>query len=379
MNNFLKILSAFVFCVVMASCTKSKSDDVTPLRDYATQYAADKDSIEKYVTTHYMTVDPVTYDVTFTKIGTGGQQSIKDQTQYPLLDTIVFQNGINYHVPFIRFREGDPLNGRRPTQVDSVNVVYKGVTLKDHTISENNPNEIDFDAAQTPVWFKLQEVVPGWAHIIPMFKTGTYTAGTGGNPTTYNNFGAGVMFLPSALGYYNNSAGTISAYSPIIFTFKLIELRYRDHDFDGILSKDERFLPPYTLQNKTTRWKENPLGNDFNSNGSIDVTPTLYDTDGDGIPDTPELNDTDQDGVSNMYDIDDDGDHVLTRVELLRYTDAVTGKKYYYKYDGATVDDPATPFDDTQGVPSRTGTDVTNYIYDYYTSTRKRKHVDNAW
>ena len=90
MNNIYKILSAFIFCVVMAACSKSNNTDPTPIRDYATQYAADKDTIDKYLNTHYMTVDPTTFDVTFTKIAPGGtQQSIKAQTQYPLLDTIL--------------------------------------------------------------------------------------------------------------------------------------------------------------------------------------------------------------------------------------------------------------------------------------------------
>jgi len=298
MNNIFKILSVFVFCVVMAACSKSSSNYVTPIRDYALQYADDVDSIEKYVNTHYMTVDPVTFDVTFTKIGTGGQQSIKDQTQYPLKDTTVVQNGINYKFHYIRFREGTE---RRPTQVDSINIIYKGVTLKDHTISENHPNEIDFDAAPTPVWLKLQEVISGWSHVIPMFKTGTYTPGTGGNPTTYNNFGAGVMFLPSALAYYSNSTASIPSYSPIIFTFKLIELRYRDHDYDGILSKDERVLDPNI--NPLFRWKENPASSYHN----IDSQGAEFD-----VP----FMDTDGDGVANMYDVDDDGDHVLTRVEI---------------------------------------------------------------
>ena len=229
----------------------------------------------------------------------------------------------------------------------------------------NKTKNDQFDSAPTPVWLKLQEVISGWSHIIPMFKTGTYTAGTGGNPTTYNNFGAGVMFLPSALAYYSNSTGSIPSYTPLIFTFKLIELRYRDQDYDGILSKDERVLDPSI--DPLIRWKENPAS-------SLDYH---YDDAQAGVYDINYM-DTDGDGVANMYDVDDDGDHVLTKVELLRYTDAISGKKYYYKYDGAVDDDLTTPFDERQGIPSRTGTEP-NYIYDYLTSTRKRKHVDNTW
>ncbi len=353
MNNIYKILSAFIFCVVLAACSKSNNTDPVPIRDYATQYAADKDTIDKYLNTHYMTVDPTTFDVTFTKIAPGGaQQSIKTQTQYPLLDTIVVQDGINYHIPFIKFREGDIINGKRPTQVDSIHVAYKGVTMTDHKTSELNYNEIDFDAAVNPVWFKLQDVISGWTHILTNFHTGTYTT----NPTTFVNYGAGVMFLPSGLAYYNNATSNIGAYSPLIFTFKLCEVHYRDHDGDGILSKDERKLDPSV--SPLLRWKENPAsGYDYNGDGVIDSTE-MYDTDGDGIP--------------NMYDTDDDGDHILTRVETVKDPADITPTAVLGHY----------PFDPTptepKGVPARTGT-VGNYIYDYTTKNRLRKYLDPSW
>ncbi len=346
MNNIYKILSAFIFCVVMAACSKSNNTDPTPIRDYATQYAADKDTIDKYLNTHYMTVDPTTFDVTFTKIAPGGtQQSIKVQTQYPLLDTIVIQDGINYHIPFIKFREGDIINGKRPTQVDSIHVAYKGVTMTDHTIHENNLNEIDFDAAINPIWFKLQDVISGWTHILTNFHTGTYTT----NPTTFVNYGAGVMFLPSGLAYYSNATSNIGAYSPLIFTFKLCEVHYRDHDGDGILSKDERKLDPSI--NKLIRWKENPAGNTykFDSNGNLVIDVPFLDTDSDGIPD--------------MYDMDDDGDLVLTRIETIKDPNDITSTAILGHY----------PFNPTptepKGVPACGNTDFTS-------PTRLRKYLD---
>jgi hypothetical protein len=81
------------------------------------------------------------------------------------------------------------------------------------------------------------------------------------------------------MGYYNLSQGTLSAYANLVFSFKLFELKYRDHDSDGILSKDEV-----------------PLGSDFL------YDPQDYDSDGDGIP--------------NYFDVDDDNDRVLTKREL---------------------------------------------------------------
>jgi len=330
MNNIFKILSVFVLCVIVASCSKSTTDPV-PLRDYTEQYITDSTAISEYIDTHYLTYDS-NYNVTFdTLLPTSGHLSIRhEQVAYELDDTIVVDNDVNYKVYFIKFNEGDTNVGKRPTPVDSVHVAYRGVKL----------DGVQFDSASNPVWFTLQDVIKGWAGIIPNFHTGTYSTAPGPNPITYSNFGAGVMFLPSGLAYYSGTTGTIDAYSPLIFTFKLFELQYRDHDRDGILSKDE--VP---------------------SDAALLYNPAKYDSDGDGY--------------ANMYDIDDDGDHFTTISELLRYTDA-NGKKYYYKFNGAAVDDPLTPFDDTQGIPSRSGSPG-SYTYDYTTPNRIRKHLDPSW
>jgi hypothetical protein len=331
MNKFFKIiLSLSLVLVVASSCGDDDETEVTPLRDYAVQYAADLDSLDNFLDTNYMTVD-TDFNVKFTKIPTGGTQlSIRDQQDYPIDDTIVAEDGIDYKIYFLKFREGTQ---RRPTQVDSV--IYLEVDMDKYLIFQN------------PVWFNLQEVVTGWSHIIPNFKTGTYETTTGPNPIAYDGYGAGVMFLPSGLGYYNAPVSTIAAYTPIIFSFKLYELDYIDHDRDGIDSKDER--EAVAPNSDGSAWSRNPLN---------------YDSDGDGF--------------ANMRDVDDDGDGFTTISELLRYTDPVTGKKYYYKYNGDAVDNPATPFDDTQGIPSRSGT-APNYTYDYSSPDRERKHLDKNW
>lgn len=366
MNNIYKILSAVVFCMILVSCSKSTSEDNTPIRDYAEQYATDLASIESYIDTHYLTYD-ADYNVTFdTLLPTSGHSSIRTDSSFNLRDTTVVEKGINYKVYFIKFREGTE---RRPTQVDSVYVSYKGTKLKKNTTTGG---EDVFDTAQTPVWFKLQEVIPGWEHMIPNFKTGIYSGGSGGNPITYNNYGAGVMFLPSGLAYFNNAAGTIPSYSPIVFSFKLLELQYRDHDGDGILSKDERKMPPITTVNKLTRWRENPYRNDYNGDGVFDTSSTLYDSDGDGVPDSTELYDTDGDGIPNMYDIDDDGDHYTTKSETVKASVDITPTATLGHYPfNPTATEP-------KGIPARTGTPG-NYIYDYTSPTRLRKHLDPNW
>jgi FKBP-type peptidyl-prolyl cis-trans isomerase len=62
----------------------------------------------------------------------------------------------------------------------------------------------------------LNGLIFGWREILPEFKMGT-VLGT----NQFADFGAGVMFLPSALGYYNQPLANIPQYTPIAFSIKL--------------------------------------------------------------------------------------------------------------------------------------------------------------
>ena len=255
---FLLALTSLIF-----SCSKEDSNRAEPLRDYTEQYAADLDSIDEYIDSHYLEVDE-NFNVTMNPIPAGGtQQSIRTQTDYPLEFKMISQHDIQYKVYYLKIREG--IN-ESPSRVDSVLVSYRGTLL----------NDDQFDQAQNPVWFPLESVIQGWSEIIPDFKTGTYEVSEGPDPTTFSGYGVGVMFLPSGLAYFGQPAGNAPRYSPLIFSFNLYELNYRDHDNDGILSKDEVATPG-----------DNPLD---------------YDSDNDNIP--------------NMYDEDDDGYSYKTRTEI---------------------------------------------------------------
>ena len=269
MNKYFKIVLFLVIGITIASCSKSDSTSTVALRAYPVQYKADIDSIDKYIDTHYLTVDG-DYNVTMTKIPVGGTQlSIRLQQNYPL-DSVKVQNddhNVNYKIYYLKLREG---TNQSTSAVDSVYVSYKGTLVSD----------AQFDYSETPIWFQLQSVVAGWGEIIPLFKTGTYDTAEGPNPTTFANFGAGVMFLPSGLGYYNQiPSANIPYYSPLIFSFKLKSQRSRDHDRDGVLSKDE-----------------------INTAVGVSHKPKDYDSDGDK--------------TANYYDTDDDGDHYMTKNEI---------------------------------------------------------------
>lgn len=335
MNTIHKLVLTLVLGLLLASCSKNDSPSAAPKRDYAEQYAKDNDSIEEFLQTHYMEI--VNHpgfeddqDVTFTEIPVGGTQvSVWDETDdhRKLRTHTVEQNEITYTIYYINFRDGV---GEKPTNVDGVYSSYKGTLL----------NGTVFDAATNPQsLFNLESVIKGWSEIFPQFASGTYSSNADGS-TSYFDFGAGVMFLPSGLGYYNISQSTIPAYSPLIFNIKLFEVERLDQDGDGIPSYLE----------------------DLDGDGYI----RLFD---EGI-DNPD--DTDGDGFPDYLDLDDDGDLVLTRTERIQYIDPDTEEKFYYTFDAfeVAVDDPLTPFDETQGIPS-CGTTP-----DYTTPTRLRKHRD---
>lgn len=269
MNNFFKIFLFLAIGLTIASCTKNDSTATVALRDYKVQYDLDIDSIDKYIDTHYIESVDSDFNITMAKIPVGGSQlSVRLQQDYPL-DSVKVQNdthGVNYKIYYLKLREGA---NESPTAVDSVYISYKGNLLTDG----------QFDYSESPIWFQLQAVVAGWGEIIPLFKTGTFDTSEGPNPTTFSNFGAGVMFVPSGLAYYNQiPSAYIPSYSPLIFSFKLKSQRFRDHDRDGVLSK----------------YEVNPT--------EVGQKPADYDSDGDG--------------VANFYDIDDDGDRYMTKNEI---------------------------------------------------------------
>ena len=285
MNKYFKIIFSLAVIVTLFSCAKDDDNPISKPRDYTEQYAKDIDSIDKFIDTHSMTVD-ANYNVTFTKItaeSPPGTLNIRDEYEDELqFKTVTNEaHGVDYKLYYIVLNEGST-EGKHPTIVDSVHVSYRGVETIEGT---------QFDYAPNPRWFKLDELgVAAWGEIFPYFRTGIYDPelgqNPGPNPVTFSDYGAGVMFVPSGMGYYNSSEGTLAAYSNLVFSFKLYELNYRDHDGDGILSKDEVPLDAdflYDPQDYNSD-KEYPLGN------------------GDGIP--------------NYLDVDDDNDRVLTKNEL---------------------------------------------------------------
>lgn len=275
MNKFKFYFIAFSALIVLFSCDKSTAEDYEILHYYDQQYDYDLSVIEDYLKGHYIEeiVDHPGFnddqDIKLTKIPTNGtQQPIWESDLLHFIP--VEKHGITYKVYYIKARAGDAA-GKTPSRVDQVLTAYDGSYLR----LGDEPTR--FDYAQYPsAYFSLNQLIPGWAEIIPLFKSGILAPEVPGEPAVYQNFGAGVMFLPSGLGYYNTATVTIPRYAQLMFTFKLYDVKLADQDGDGIYSNDE----------------------DLNQNGIF--------TD----------DDTDGDGIQNYLDNDDDGDGHLTRNEI---------------------------------------------------------------
>lgn len=331
MKTLVKLVLVIVFTSSIFSCQEADNVSAPPARPYAEVYPEDLAKIEAFLNTHYVTVD-ADYNTTFTQIPAGGTQT--PISQMSNLEHVERNfHDITYKIYYLKLREG---TGESPTRVDSSFVAYKG-----NTFTKTTTNNVDtytqnvFDQSDSPVWFTLEDVIKGWGEIIPLFKTGTHTVNTDGT-VSFRNYGAGVMFLPSGLGYYNTATGNIASYSPLIFSFKLYNQRYRDHDRDKILSKFEY------------REKE--------TSGLVDFNKVALDTDGDGLP--------------NYLDVDDDADGVLTKVEIKKPTPFL-GLSLYYPFD-PVADNPFTLEDETEpkGIPSDSGDGVS--------PTRLRRHLDKT-
>ncbi len=209
------------------------------------------------------------------------------------------ENDIPHTLYYLIPRQGV---GPNPSVADSVFMRYTGKLLDD----------TEFDASNTGVWLNLPGIqAPGAGSGARGFAEGTAFINSGGEPIinpdgTFDveGFGVGIMFMPSGLGFFNNSQGLIPAYSPLIFEVNVLAMIEADHDQDGIPSILEDLNGNgYMYDDNTDEAEERefrqPLFADFldldDDNDGIrtseeisidaDGNITFPDSDGDGIPD----------------------------------------------------------------------------------------------
>ena len=296
MNKFFQTFFAFIIVLISVfSCSEDMLNTAEPPRDYAEQYEVDNDSLINYLKTHYYNYEDfqsppadelVEFEINSIPEGNTSLVSLFDQVS---TETITITNAddeeIEHNYYYIIAREGE---GESPSVADSTYVTYKG-SLLSGTV---------FDERTTPVWFDLTDLVRGFSDFTTKLKRGSYTESTDGT-VDFMNFGAGMVFMPSGLGYYSQASGVISSYSPLIFTVNLLTYKQTDHDNDGVPSILEDLNGDRYLINDDTDSDTLPNYRDSDDDGDGTLTKDELDTDKDGVYD-----DTDMDGVPDYLDSD---------------------------------------------------------------------------
>ena len=376
MNKFKFYFIVLITSLSLFSCSKNDEEGITvePPRDYTVQYNTDIEMIKEYLNNYYIIVtnnpgQPDDQNVLIKKID-AGQPSIMSYTSNAVAGSTIYPqlwsrdasiNGVTYKLYYLILRPGV---GTSPCNVDGVLTAYRGDYLsRDATSSVLSATKFD-ENLYPQTFFELltTKVIPlrGWSEIMPQFKTGTTKEhflpnGTPDGTVDHYDFGAGVMFLPSGYGYYNNGADSIPAYAPLVFSFKLYNIERLDQDNDGVFSYQE----------------------DKNNDGYVyDFRNTIT------YPTTPEdliryADDTDKDFAPDFLDVDDDGDNYTTRLEITKPAGTNSGLSLYFPFD-PIVDDPFTTAieTETKGIPSYNKIDKT---FDYTTPGRLRIHLDNTY
>ena len=280
----MKFFTSFIVLVLFLGSCSSDDDNATSIeiRDPEEVEVENSAQIDSFLETHFFEFVDNPQNPNFQKFQfdtIAGENS--DKT--PIKDSEfleskqIVQRDVEYTLYYLKFREGN-LQERKPTFADSTLVTFQGLTL-DNQVFDTNPN---------PIWFDLPQTVRGFYELLPELRGSSGFVENGDGTVTFNDdFGIGVVFVPSGLGFFASPpvGSPIRRYQPIIFAVQLYKSKEADHDRDGVPSYME----------------------DINNNGRV-TDISAGDDPGD---------DTDGDGLPNYIDRNDDGDSVLTRDEII--------------------------------------------------------------
>ncbi|MEO9891786.1 FKBP-type peptidyl-prolyl cis-trans isomerase [Aurantibacter sp.] len=277
-----RIFYLLIVVIGIASCNNDdNSVSTVEVQTLAETIVTDQDSINDFLDTHFYNYEDFAnpeedFDYKIIIDTIAGDNAAK----LPLADfvetaTLAVQvteeeGYVDHTLYYIVAREGV---GESPTIGDDAFVTYEG-SLLDGTV---------FDSGTTPTVFNLSGVVRGFGNGVIKLKSGTGPIENGDGTVSYEDYGIGVVIMPSALGYYSSSTSTlIPSYSPLIFKIDLLSfLADTDSDEDGIPNIEEDL---------------DGDGNLNNDNTDVDLEVSFF--------------------VANYNDSDDDGDGILTLDEI---------------------------------------------------------------
>ncbi|MCK7589842.1 hypothetical protein M0G43_04580 [Subsaxibacter sp. CAU 1640] len=280
MNLRKSTFGVLLLLALVSSCKKDDDDSIPFVEaDRTEQQVIDGDSLIGYLQTHYYnsgtfetpgdySIDEIIINELPVDEVTGEYLPMPNPSvNTMLIDAVETRTttylDVEYTYYFLKLNEGA---GESPHFTDAVLANYEGM-MQDGDVFDNTIN------AQSP--FNLLDLVQGWRLVMPEFKSAESYVLNDDGTLSYNNYGLGVMFFPSGLGYFGLPPVGVNSYANLIFKFALYQTEINDNDSD--------FVPSYL--------------EDLDNNGNV------YD------------DDTDGDGIPNFLDTDDDGDGVLTRYE----------------------------------------------------------------
>ncbi|MER3317289.1 MAG: hypothetical protein RIB79_03270 [Allomuricauda sp.] len=287
------ILVFICFAVTFISCKKDDDGGVVTippslLSDVAPE---DDETIREFLNTHFYNYEefknpPEGFDykiVIDTIAGDNANKKPMMESAVPITFNVSSshlglsdeEENIEHTLYYIEARKG---GGGSPTFVDSTLVRYQGYLL----------DGTQFDESKDFSWTDISRIAArGFADGYAQMYAGTSDQIMENADGTYNidNSGIGLVIMPSGMAYFNRSpSGLIPTYSILMFEIELgLYVEDTDHDNDGIPSIQE----------------------DLNGNGFLGDDNT----------------DMDEESIAgrlpNFRDVDDDGDGVLTRDEII--------------------------------------------------------------
>ena len=302
MNKILKITLLLTLLIGLISCNEDDTVSIYVV-PYAEQEPIDNAEIVNFLTTNYFNeeefISPVAefnFNIEFSNV-----QTVDGFTRTPLIDYVgntinnftietksIIVGDVAHTLYILKVVQGQ--GAEKPRFCDEALLSYEGMTL----------DKIVFDNALNPVYLDLSVTVKGFSESVSEFNIATNTVDNGDGTFTYQNYGVGAVFMPSALGYYSQGVSIITPYSPLIFKLKIYGTTELDHDNDGVPSYLEDLNGNHDLIDDNTDSDDFPNFQDPND----DEDPILTineDVNGDG----DYLNDdTDLDGIPNYLDSD---------------------------------------------------------------------------
>jgi hypothetical protein len=298
MNSKYILILILVFFVTLGSCSPDETEVVVvPPRDRGEQQVVDNDSLIEYLQTHYYNKSFFSdSSINYSKndIIISESPTDDDGNPYELLwnDVSTQQSsfqGQDYEYYVLDLNPG--IGGPTPNFTDNVSINYTGMLS----------NSDVFDSTVNPTILDLISVIPGWRDVIQDFKTAESGPIINEDGTvSYDNYGLGVMFLPSGLAYFNTPPFGIPVYSNLIFKFELYASEANDHDGDLVPTHLEDIDFDENITNDDT--DENQIPNYIDGDDDGDGVGTRFeDLDNDGDPTN---DDSDMDGIPNYLDED---------------------------------------------------------------------------